>query len=107
MDESSLCLFHSCLRHFRCYVTSGVDVTSGNNFDSEKVHEDEIFGRQNILHIFNIFQCASHARASKNVGGIAKFSNKQFDCRSIDQLHKYHNASYTHINKYVYLENIT
>ena len=29
------------------------DVTSGNNLDSEKVHEDEIFGWQNILQFFS------------------------------------------------------
>ena len=27
------------------------DVTSGNNFDSEKVHKDDIFSWQNILQI--------------------------------------------------------
>ena len=29
------------------------DITPGNNLDSEKVHEDEIFGRQNILQFFS------------------------------------------------------
>ena len=29
------------------------DVTSGNKVDSEKVHEDEIFGRQNVLQFFS------------------------------------------------------
>ena len=29
------------------------DVTSGNNFDCEKVHEDDIFERQDVLHFFS------------------------------------------------------
>ena len=29
------------------------NVTSGNNFDCEKVHEDDIFERQNVLHCFS------------------------------------------------------
>ena len=34
---------------------TNVDVTSGNfvNFDSEKIHEDEIFGRQDLLQFFS------------------------------------------------------
>ena len=29
------------------------DVTSGNNFDCEKVDEDDIFERQDVLHCFS------------------------------------------------------
>ena len=38
----TLCLVHS----------SYYDVTSGNNFDCEKVHEDDIF-EQDVLHFFS------------------------------------------------------
>ena len=36
-------------------ILANVDVTSGNfvNFDSEKIHEDEIFGRQDLLQFFS------------------------------------------------------
>ena len=47
MDESFFSSFYAF--SIRAYF----DFTSGNNLDIEKVHEDEIFGRQNILQFFS------------------------------------------------------
>ena len=38
-----------CVVYALCTRTC-FDVTSGNNFDSEKVHNDEIFEQQHVLH---------------------------------------------------------
>ena len=43
----NICVLHALS------IRASYDVTSGNNFDAQKVQEDEIFERQDVFHFFS------------------------------------------------------